>query len=839
MANKKEEQFYRALEDIFVGAKIEGEGGFVNLLKMKSEYYKTILVKFRADVAAKNSVITSSFKEEFYELLYSFFVKYFSESGSVYFTKTASWQKVYEKVYTDTKDVALFWKTHMLYYVKSDILFQSLDVYVPVSEDEDADKKHFFFDVGALQNKQNNTKKDLVYTFEKFEKDAASGKYTFKVAYSANGSKTKIDDIKRAVRSVGAPLLSEEIILKAIKIFEKQSSVDFFINKNAKEFLTEQLDLYLHQIMLDTANQFDQTRLNQLKTIKEFAVKVIDFIAQFENELVCVWNKPKFVLNSNYVITLDRINETIVKKIEKAPGLAEQIKEWQMLNMVDNAFDFAKRNATHKYLPIDTKFFKELELEILAQFDNLDEALDGRLIHSENYQALNTLQNRYKEKVQCIYIDPPFNTGNDFLFLDKYQDASWLNIMQDRLLVSKSFLKSDGSLYLHLDHIMEHYGKILLDEIIGAENFKSKVTWNTGDNISGFKAQALNWIRQADYIHLYGKSKNSKFIKCHEPLVAGQKIGWLDILGNTKEHYIEVWENGVLVKKPVDIKSKPKGTIWNDIYSFMYSEPRETESLSFNSNQKPENLLRRIIQSTTDKQDIVADYFAGSGTTPAVAHKLNRKYLACDMGEYFGNTYLSQEEVKNEQVANIIFESVIEKKNSTIVGIVRKVGLLGRMKLVLNGDKKFYPTHSKLSREPHLSKDINWQGGGFFKYFALEQYEDTLRQMSYRDNTPTDIFNTQKPYAGYIFLADEKLIDKVVTNDDIDTLDFDKLYKGIDLPETISHLLGLPIKRITKTEVILDGSSKEIIINYDYKTMSKEDKVKFLKMLQPYIWWRQ
>ena len=96
--------------------------------------------------------------------MFSFFEKYFSESGSVYFVKTANWQRVYEKVYTDNKDVVLFWKTHMLYYVKSDILFNSMDVEV---EYEKTGKIHkFYFDVGKLKGKQNNEKKDLVFSYQ-------------------------------------------------------------------------------------------------------------------------------------------------------------------------------------------------------------------------------------------------------------------------------------------------------------------------------------------------------------------------------------------------------------------------------------------------------------------------------------------------------------------------------------------------------------------------------------------------------------------------------------------------------------------------------------------------
>src|SRR5690554_3100744 len=112
--NKHEMKFYDALEDIFLGAKIEGDGGFVNLLSIKSAYYKKIIKDFKESVS--NNELINAFKEEFFDRLYSFFEKYFSESGSVYFTKTRYSQNIYEQVYTDTKDVVLFWKTNVLYY---------------------------------------------------------------------------------------------------------------------------------------------------------------------------------------------------------------------------------------------------------------------------------------------------------------------------------------------------------------------------------------------------------------------------------------------------------------------------------------------------------------------------------------------------------------------------------------------------------------------------------------------------------------------------------------------------------------------------------------------------
>ena len=317
MSNINETKFYQALEDIFTGAKIEGEGGYVNLMKIKSKYYNLILQEFKKQVD-ENEIITDSFKEEFFDKLYSFFERYFSESGSVYFVKTAHYQRVYEQVYTDNRDVVLFWKTHMLYYVKSDILFKNLEIEI---KDENGIPYRFFFNVGKLEGKKNNEKRELVFTFREvkeaeknLENKTHEKIYVFDVAYSENGRKTKIDDIRKNIKKVSEIVPSEEVLEKAFKTFKKQSEVDFFINKNAEKFLTEQLDLYMHQILLADENKFDQKRLDQLKTIKTFALKIIKFIAQFEDELVRVWNKPKFALNGNYVITLDKLNKEILDK---------------------------------------------------------------------------------------------------------------------------------------------------------------------------------------------------------------------------------------------------------------------------------------------------------------------------------------------------------------------------------------------------------------------------------------------------------------------------------------------------------------------------------------------
>lgn len=807
--NVNEKRFYDALENLFVGAKIEGEGGYVNLLKIKSEYYKKILEQFKKEVE-EEQIITDSFKEEFFDKLYSFFEKYFSESGSVYFVKTANWQRVYEQVYTDNKDVVLFWKTHMLYYVKSDILFQSMNI--EVTDDETGISYSFYFDVGTLQNKKNNEKKEIVFTFREVKEENDKKIYIFDVAYSERGTKTKIDDIVKKTK------IPEEILEKAFRMFKKQSEVDFFINKNAKKFLEEQLDMYLHQILLAEENKFDQKRLDQLKTIQKFAKKIIAFISQFEDELVRVWNKPKFVLNSNYVITLDKLSDEIINKIANHPNLQEQIKEWIELGIVEEGFDFNKRdNKKHKYLPIDTKYFKDLELDILALFDNLDEALDGRLIHSENYQALNTLLPKYKEKVQTIYIDPPFNTGSDFDYIDKYQDSSWLTLMNDRIKLGKEFLRNNGSFYLHLDYRANHLGKVLMNQIFGEENFINEIIWRFGW-VSGYKTTANMFIRNHQTILFYKKEKLTfnkdeayveyqtipykQYSECFSQFLKNLNLEHsnIDILKTKLTFFGDKVYKFEKNRSEIINQKYPLEDIWNGneydenldsimIQSFVNEKVVNAKELT----QKPESLLKRIISISSSQGSIIFDFFSGSGTTINTAHKLKRKWIGVEMGDYFYTT------------------------------------ILPRLKETING---------KSRREPcGISKQINWEGGGFFKYYELEQYEDTLRNMRYKDNTPTDLFDTKKAFEQYIFLADEKFAHVLKVNGDNLEIDFDNLYPNIDFAETISNLLGLPIKKITKTSVILQDGDREKEIKTDYKNMSNDEKLEFIRLLRPLLWW--
>jgi len=481
----KEQKFYKALQDVFIGAKIEGQGGFVNLMRIKSNHYRKIENILKKDIEAVLKIYPK-FRDELFDKLYSFFSRYFTESGSIYFNQTPFHNNVYEKVYTDEKDVILFWKTQMLYYVKTDRIFRSLPI--------EFDGLKFYFDASQIENKKANEKRSLIY---KLNRVAPDGTIVFDVSYSEKQTKTKQDEILKAIKRKN---ITEDQLERAFRVFEKQSEVDFFINKNAKVFLQEQFKLWSYQYFWEGASEWSVGRVNELQVLKNIAFKIIDFIAQFEDELVKIWNKPKFVKNSNYVITLDRIKDEITSKIIKHTNFGEQVKEWEELGIDKN----------NPKVPIDTKYFKDLELEILNQFDDLDNSLDGWLIKSENYQALNTILPKFKEKVQTIYIDPPFNldSSDQFLYRTNYKNANWATLLENRLKLAKDWLNEKGSIFVRCDYNGNWIVRPLMDDIFGEENFRNEIIVSKSAKLT----EKINKYHSAhDSLLFYTKSNNYDF----------------------------------------------------------------------------------------------------------------------------------------------------------------------------------------------------------------------------------------------------------------------------------------------------------------------------------------
>ena len=752
-----EERFYKALQDIFVGARVAGQGGFINLMKIKGDYYRQIEKHLRADIE-RAVAEHPGFRNELYLKLHDFFDRYFTQNGSICFDKTAFHNDVYEKVYADNKDVALFWKTQMLYYVKTDTIFHDMPVEFGVLR--------FFFDASGIEQKKMNEKRDVIFSFRKVE----DGIIYFDTRYSENGTKSDVGEMLKRIKK-DVPEITEPDLLRAFRMFNRQSECDYFINKDAEKFLKEQFMLTAGQYYWKGAEKWDADRVNELQALKRAAFMVIEFIAQFEDELARVWNKPKFVKNANYVITLDRVKPAIAAKIKKHKGYAAQADEWNTLGI-----DKASPKA-----PIDTKFFKDLELDILAQFENLDESLDGWLIKSENYQALNTILPKFRNKVQCVYIDPPFNTGKDFDYVDMLQDSTWLTLMENRLELSVDFLKTDGSYLLHLDKNASHYGRTLLGLCMKLD-VSNEIIWD-----KGFRGTESQNIFQNSHDTVF-------FVKMTDDSVWNQPTqAYKD-----QEHgrYDQTDEDGrkyALVKRTRTDGSvyygktypKEEGKSANDVISYIPTMA-STNKQRWNGfqTQKPEELIQVFIEATSDPASIVLDFYAGSGTTLAAAHKSGRKWLGVEMGDYFEHVTLS------------------------------------RMKEVLAAQGNHEPCG--------ITKDVAWQGGGFFKYYELEQYEEALANCKYADG---DVLTRpdQSVYEQYVFLADEKLLAALEPDFPGNKVDvkLERLYDNIDVAETLSNLSGKWIKSIGKDKArFADG--EEVAM----RNLSR-------KQVKPLIWWEK
>ena len=831
MNDEKEKRFLDALGALFTGARVEGDSGFINLMRVKNRYFEQI----RPELMKKFNEAApfgSEFREELFDKLYAFFSRYFCESGSVYFRRIPAFYPAREEVYADGGDMELVWKTRDLYYVKSDYLISSM----PVEWTMSGSVFRFYFDASELETRQNNERRNFVFSFADVRKKKdADGREelctVLRVSFSARGNKTNTDDILKKMRAAGAIVEAEEENLeRAFAIFRRQTESDFFIHKNARAFLRGQFDMWMYQYIFREESDFGAARIAQLHGLRDCAHSLIDFIGQFEDELVRVWQKPKIARDVNYVLTADKLTTEVLQKTAAHSGAAAQVSEWRDLNLVGNDFAFADllKNDSRKFLPLDTRHFKDLECEILECLGDLDSALDGEMIRGDNWQALNTLRGKYAGRIKCVYIDPPFNldSSDQFDYRTNYKNANWATLLENRLTLARDFLSEDGSIFVRCDYNGNWIVRCLLDSVFGAENFRNEIIVRRGYVPAGNFRQLPT---ANDFLFMYAKNlpdfamavntrpipeSDRRWISLDMPgqrqarekkvrLFFGKEIfpplgqHWGlqqkrideltaqgDIRINPKKRYVDT-EGNQIVGMP-EYRKEPYlllNTNWDDISGY-------TTHNTFFATENSEELLKRVEELiSADKGDVVFDFFAGSGTTQAVAQKLGRKWLGAEMGAHFDTV------------------------------------ILPRLKKVLAG------------HQSGISKETNYKGGGAFKYYALEQYEETLKKMRYKDADLLDTAPDKSPFEEYVFLADDKFAHAVSAgkgkNGKI-KINLSALYADADLPETLANLIGSPLRRRTAdTAEFANGET----IKTNPAQMTEDEKLTLLQHLRPVLWW--
>lgn len=825
-----QQAFFSKLKECYLGVRIEEEGerglfkqsGFTNLLHIKQKYFENI-----RDYLEEEGL---SYLD--YNKLYDFFSTYLNETGTPFFYETPIYKNIYARVYSNSKDVSLFYKTQNLYYVKSDTIYKPLTL----KDEKEIYSFHFLSD-DFIQNADNNKNKIIFYL-----QSIEDNELNIKVINDKNLNLVKVfkqnssefsEDFLKALKK-NEIIIKEEELKSIFKSYKKQNEIDFFIHKNAKAFLKEQFDLWFCRYVLDGVTQWNEMRIKSLNRVKKIAHTLIDKIAAFEDELKALWLKPKFAKKTHFVFSLDVIkthakeSETLLKELFKDSNFKKQIKEWQNLKLVEESFKL-EDIKNYAFLPLDTKHLSEKNVyKLLSAFENLDAVLNGELIKADNFQALNSLLPKYQNKVDLIYIDPPYNTGNDgFIYTDKFNQSSWLSMMNNRLELAKEFLKDKGSIFISIDDNEQARLKILCDELFGEENFISNVIWE-----KKFSPQndAKYFSDNHDFIVSYAKNKEfwqpNLLIRTDEAnaryknpdndprgvwtsgdmsvkrmtekdiyeitLPSGRKIlppqGRSWILSKEKfEEYLKdnriYFNGGDSVPRIKRFLSEVKDgitplTIWKH-KEVGHNQDAAKEILALFNDKlfdtpKPEKLLKRICEIASKEESIVLDFFAGSGTTLASAQKLGRKWLGIEMGEHFYKV------------------------------------ILPRLKKVIGGF------------ESGISKECEYKGGGAFSYYELESYEEALRECEYKldENHIID------------YKKSRKLIKTLQKGENI-TLDMSGYEADFDPFLTLSNLYGWKIKKLYLDEKGVKTCEFE---NGEIVSLNTLDLIK-LEKLKTLIWW--
>ena len=281
----------------------------------------------------------------------------------------------------------------------------------------------------------------------------------------------------------------------------------------------------------------------------------------------------------------------------------------------------------------------------------------NRLIWGDNKLALLTLREEFAGKIDLIYIDPPFDVGADFSMKVKvgeegeigkepsimemvaYRDTwgqhtnSYLTMLYERLLLMRDLLSDRGSIYVHCDWRGNAYIRLIMNEIFGIKNFQREIVWSF-DTKSGYKTLAENWIRSHETVFYFSKTGKPIFNKQYLPY----KEEYLARFSHTDKDGRKYRADRSSKQKQYldELKGVPVSDVWNDIKSFQ-QDATSGEYLGYPT-QKRESLLERIIKASSDEDSIVADFFAGSGTTAVAAEKLGRRWIASDLGRFAVHT---------------------------------------------------------------------------------------------------------------------------------------------------------------------------------------------------------
>ena len=831
--------------------------------------------ELRARLAERSDA--AALENEVYSHLATFFSRYYKDGD---FVSLRRYKKDTYAIPYEGEEVKLYWANSDQYYIKTSEYFKDYTFKVA---DKTVHFKLIDADTEANNNKASTDKERRFVIYEEKPAEEIDGELYIYFEYKAVGKEKQeklnekalevvmgVEGYEEFKRLLATPAPTEKnkkrtLLEKHLKSYTSRNSFDYFIHKDLGGFLTRELDFYIKNEMLYLDDIEDATTikieesLRKIKTFKSIAKKIIAFLAQLEEFQKNLWLKKKFVIETNYCITLDKIDE---KYYEEIFANKEQLAEWRKL-YGDEAL--ASFNGTEvpspeevKYLVLDTKFFDvDFKNRLLAEFDDLDEEIDGVLINSENFGALNLLQEGYNKQIECIYIDPPYNTNaSEIMYKNGYKNSSWNTLIENRLTLAHSLLSPMGSHCFTIDDYELENSLFLLDKIFTKENHLANVPIRNNpqgrSTVSGFAVNHEYAIfhRASENVKTVGRlqrneKQNSRYKEINED---GRKYLWenfrktgtdssrqdrpkqfypLYISKNTfripeikwndaknKWDILEETKAGEKVVWPVDPSGYEKVWKWgvervkNSIHELKVEVTRDSIEV-YRKNYL--NDAGKLPGTWWDE----AKYAAGSHGTNLLTSLFGPErsfsfpksvYAVCDSLKVLGSD--------NRSLHLDYFAGSGTTGHATIK-LNRKDS--GKRKYILVEMGEYFDTVTK----PRIQKVIytdNWKDGKpqdkegisqMFKYFKLESYEDTLNNLEFRRTKAQQSTIESNPKLKEDYLLNYMLDYESSTSQlNIDNFSkpFDYKLKvstgsagetretAVDLIETFNYLIGLKVK---------------------------------------------
>jgi len=448
------------------------------------------------------------------------------------------------------EETLFYWANADQYYIKSSELFKKYSFRVPAP----AGFWHVHFKLRETQEESGNAKSEnnKYFIISDNPVDLNGDEITIWFEYRAlrNGEKETKGKTQEELNAFALPLINKALE-KHVAIIELNKPVnektrlavelnrytarnkyDFFIHKDLKGFLNRELDFYIKTELLklddltlfDTVTHYEKIKLqfNIIKTFKNIASTIIDFISQVEDFQKKLWEKKKFVISTHYVITLDKLaafssNVFTGEILEEVLTNDKQLAEWKNLfgeNILSgwedlHPGDLKNEDGSYRKLPVDTVHFPDdFRWKLLCNITehrNLDDELDGIVFHSDNFHGLQLIEEKFLAAIQSVYIDPPYNTdASAILYKNDYKDSSWLSMMQNRFESAYQLLKEDGIICVAIDDEEVTGTRYLLKQLFLKQAGIAAVRSNpAGRKTKGTFAPAH------EYALFYGKSEKS------------------------------------------------------------------------------------------------------------------------------------------------------------------------------------------------------------------------------------------------------------------------------------------------------------------------------------------